>query len=505
MAGGSTLDGTLEAHTLRGAALPRHALALLALLCLATPCAGSVEPSGGPPPLTVSEAAPGVWLFRTEPYGDVGLDGNSVAVVTDEGVLLLDANGTPAAARAVLAKLRTITKQPVRWLVLSHWHWDHWYGAEVYRDSFPGLQIVAHERTRALMDGPVQAFNRDGLETQLPGHVHAVESRRDTATGERRSRLAAHAARDRFFLEQKRSVRRTLPNVTFTDSLTIFAGGREIRVLHIDRAITPGDAFVWLPREGVLATGDLLIDPITFALFCYPDGWIRTLQYLAALDARVIVPGHGAPPCGTSASFAATLELLQLEREIARGARRGASRAAPSRARFWRSRACSRCATGSRAATTRSTRTSRRTSSSGSRRGHGTRPEVRSTIRSPLRREWAPWSPISPRSDGPPSCARRRRVVSRRTGARRHGGPRPCGRRPRTDSRSCSSRSRSPRRLPPPGANRPSSRPPGCNAISPTRRSSCCTPPRRARTTTPGTCPARASCPGARTPGRATA
>ncbi|MFN8589373.1 MAG: MBL fold metallo-hydrolase [Candidatus Eisenbacteria bacterium] len=290
---------------------------ILVLALAATP---RVAAAAGPPPLTASEAAPGVWLFRTEPYGDVGLDGNSVAIVTDDGVLLLDANGTPAAARAVLAKLRTITKQPVRWLVLSHWHWDHWYGAEVYRDAFPGLQIVAHERTRALMDGPVQAFNRDGLETQLPGHVNAVETRRDTATGERRARLAAHAERDRFFLEQKRGVRRTLPNVTFTDSLTIFAGGREIRVLHVDRAITPGDAFVWLPREGVLATGDLLIDPITFALFCYPDGWIRTLQYLAALDARVIVPGHGAP-MHDGRRLAATLELLQLERGIARDAR----------------------------------------------------------------------------------------------------------------------------------------------------------------------------------------
>lgn len=307
--------------------MPRFIVAALFLL-LASPLPARSATAAGPPPLTATEAAPGVWLFRTEPYGDAGLDGNSVAVVTSEGVLLLDANGTPAAARAVLAKLRTITKQPVRWLVLSHWHWDHWYGAEVYRDAFPGLQIVAHERTRALMNGPVQAFNQDGLESQLPQHLRAVEARRDTATGERRARLAAHAERDRFFLEQKRGVRRTLPNVTFTDSLTIFAGGREIRVLHVDRAITPGDAFVWLPREGVLLTGDLLIDPITFALFCYPDGWIRTLQHLAALDARVIVPGHGAPQ-HDERKLAATLELLQMEREIARDARhRGLPRGA---------------------------------------------------------------------------------------------------------------------------------------------------------------------------------
>jgi len=89
-----------------------------------------------PPPPAHTEVAPGVHLFQTQPYGDVGLDGNSVAIVSDDGVLVFDANGTPAAARAVLAQIRRLTKQPVRYLVYSHWHWDHWYGAEVYAAAF---------------------------------------------------------------------------------------------------------------------------------------------------------------------------------------------------------------------------------------------------------------------------------------------------------------------------------------------------------------------------------
>src|SRR5258705_358853 len=76
-----------------------------------------------------TEGAPGIHLFQTVRYGDVGLDGNSIGILSDEGVLVFDANGTPAAARAVLAEIRKLTKQPVRYLVLSHWHWDHWYGA----------------------------------------------------------------------------------------------------------------------------------------------------------------------------------------------------------------------------------------------------------------------------------------------------------------------------------------------------------------------------------------
>jgi glyoxylase-like metal-dependent hydrolase (beta-lactamase superfamily II) len=278
-----------------------------------------------PPPPAHTEVAPGVHLFRTQPYGDVGLDGNSVAIVGDDGVLVFDANGTPAAARAVLAEIRKLTKLPVRYLVYSHWHWDHWYGAEVYADAFPGLTIVSHEKTRALMDGPAIAFNQSGLERGLPAHVQAVErdkAHADSVDARSPEAKAAteHLERDRFFLAQKRSVRHTLPTLTFTDSLTIHLGRREIRVLHVDRAITPGDAFLRLPAENLVVSGDLLINPITYALFCYPDGWIRSLEYLDALDAATMIPGHGAV-LHDETLLHATLSLLRRERERARDAK----------------------------------------------------------------------------------------------------------------------------------------------------------------------------------------
>ncbi len=301
--------------------LVRTSLVVAALVSLASGIAIAAPARPAP---TCTEAAPGVYVFRTAPYGDVGLDGNSVAIVSDAGVLVFDANGTPDAARAVLAKLRTITKQPVRWLVLSHWHWDHWYGAEVYAEAYPGLAIVAHEATRRLMAGPAIAFNQPGLDEQLPGHIDAVERRlakakAGHANASEVGEWQRHAALDRWFLAQKRSVRHVKPDVTFTDSLTIHLGARTIRVEHVDRAITPGDAFLVLPDEHVVVTGDLLINPVTFALFCYPDGWIRTLERIDALDAATIVPGHGAP-LHDEALLHATRALLERERTLVREA-----------------------------------------------------------------------------------------------------------------------------------------------------------------------------------------
>ncbi len=296
---------------------------LIAPLVLASSLALAAAPPHAAPKHT--EVVPGVHLFQTAPYGDVGLDGNSVAIVSDDGVLVFDANGTPAAARAVIAEIRRLTKQPVRWLVLSHWHWDHWYGAEEYAKAYPGLAIVAHEKTRQLMAGPAIEFNRPGLEQQLPAHVREVEqelavARAKAPRSDETLALAQHLERDRFFVAQKLAVRHTLPTVTFTDSLTIRLSEREIRVLHVDRAITPGDAFLRLPRENLVVSGDLLINPITFALFCYPEGWIRTLEWLDALDASVIVPGHGTPLRDESLLHA-TIDLLKRERTLALAAK----------------------------------------------------------------------------------------------------------------------------------------------------------------------------------------
>jgi cyclase len=237
-----------------------------------------------------TELAPGVFLFTTPGYGDVGLDGNAIAILSRDGVLVFDTNGTPAAAEAVLAEIRALSDRPVRWVVNSHWHWDHWYGTEVYQRAFPDVRIVAHEKTRELMMGPALDFNRPGLETQLPNYLQNLEKRAAANPS-----LAALLEEDRFFLEQKSHVRHTFPNVTFSDRLTLELGERHIEVRHDGRAVTPGDAFVYLPNEKILLLGDLIVNPITFALSGYPTEWLRTLEKIDALDATTIVTGHGAP------------------------------------------------------------------------------------------------------------------------------------------------------------------------------------------------------------------
>jgi cyclase len=237
-----------------------------------------------------TELAPGIFLFSTPGYGDVGLDGNSIAILSRDGVLVFDTNGTPGASAAVLSEIRTLTDQPVRWIVNSHWHWDHWYGTETYQQAFPDVRVVSHEKNRQLMMGPALAFNKPFLEEQLPAYIQSVEKRAaDTPS------LEPLLEADKAFLEQKKNVRLVFPNVTFSDRLAIELGERHIEVLNYGRGVTPGDTFVYLPKEKILLLGDLIVNPITFALSGYPTEWLRVLEKIDALDAATIVTGHGAP------------------------------------------------------------------------------------------------------------------------------------------------------------------------------------------------------------------
>jgi len=140
------------------------------------------------------------------------------------------------------------------------------------------------------MAGPAIEFNRPGLEQQLPGYVGMLETRARTDPAVR-----PLAEEDRFFLEQKTHAHLVLPNTTYADRLDLDLGGRRVQVRHLDRAITPGDSFLYLPAEKIVVTGDLLVNPITFGLSSYPTGWLKTLEAIDALDAAVLVPGHGEP------------------------------------------------------------------------------------------------------------------------------------------------------------------------------------------------------------------
>src|SRR4051812_46925219 len=174
--------------------------------------------------VTTEKILDGVYQFSVSDYGDVGLSGNSVAIVTSDGVLVFDTSGTPSSATVILNEIKKITPHPIRYVVNSHWHWDHWGGNQVFKSAFPNVQIISQEKTRDLMMHDSIEWNRDYLAKIIPEHIQEIDAavaktKQDGKDPQRAARLEALAAADRDFLQQKRSLTNTFPNEVFSESM----------------------------------------------------------------------------------------------------------------------------------------------------------------------------------------------------------------------------------------------------------------------------------------------
>jgi glyoxylase-like metal-dependent hydrolase (beta-lactamase superfamily II) len=268
------------------------------LLLAAWVPAASASPA--PPDVDVEQLAPGVYaVIRREPLG-MANHANSLLIVNDSGVVVVDAQFTRAATLEVLAALRRITPKPVCYVVNTHWHDDHVFGNQVYRDSFPNVQFIAQEHTREDL-ATLGRTNRNGQVQGGPGaltlfqdlldHGLALDSSRASHSDSAAMQSTLTIARQ--YLAEMPQFRETLPTLTFGDRLTLYAGNRRIELLWFGSGNTRGDAVVWLPEQRIVATGDLLTAPIPFAFGSHLGDWQHALDAIAALRPVALVPGHG--------------------------------------------------------------------------------------------------------------------------------------------------------------------------------------------------------------------
>lgn len=196
-----------------------------------------------------------------------GSEGRSNAgfIVGRDGVILIDALASPGQARVLERTIRTVTPLPVKWLILTHHHPDHTFGAIVFRRR--GARVIAHpdRRTLASADGD------DALASAWSGVM-----------GLREMQGFAYA---------------DTPDLPVTRDTTLVLGGRTLVVGHPGAAHTAGDLTVWLPRSRVLFAGDILVeDGITLVVDGSSAALLAALDTLEALHPAAVVPGHGRLP-----------------------------------------------------------------------------------------------------------------------------------------------------------------------------------------------------------------
>ncbi|HLJ13470.1 MAG TPA: MBL fold metallo-hydrolase [Bryobacteraceae bacterium] len=284
--------------------MPVHKLCCPVLLCLIVFILGPVVRSQTSSDVMATfetvDLQNGVIAFISPETHSQLVNGNSVAIIGDDGVVVVDSGQFPSLTRKMIAEIRKRTGKPVRYVVNTHWHNDHVMGNSVFREEFPGVSIISTPETKANGDRynpPFLEMERNNVPA-AEGQVNQILATRKSPAGKQLDDAAienyqALSADLREFKAMLPELRYEGPNVTFKDELDLYLGKRLVRVLFLGKGNTAGDAVVYVPDAKVLATGDLLVLPIPFATSSFVEEWIQTLDKLRTFGITAMIPGHG--------------------------------------------------------------------------------------------------------------------------------------------------------------------------------------------------------------------
>ncbi len=269
----------------------------LALACqeAAPPAAEAPLPPGSDyegPAFEFEEVLPGIYHARGT--GNLAVGSHGAVIVNEDDVLLVDSHISPAAASAILQEIKALTDKPVRYVVNTHYHFDHAHGNQIYP---PEVHVIGHEVTREmLLNGGSLGRSYEMFVGTLPEQIQQMEEELErTETEAERMELQNRLLYMRNYLEGQSGLEPTGPNTTLSERMTLFRGDREIRLLFFGRGHTGGDVVVHLPRERLLVTGDLITAGIPYMGDGYLEEWAETLEHLKSLEFDWILPGHGRP------------------------------------------------------------------------------------------------------------------------------------------------------------------------------------------------------------------
>jgi cyclase len=241
----------------------------------------------------IEKIAEGVFAALAKPQALT--NSNAAIFVLNRDVLVVDAHSKPSAAAALLAQIKKeVTDKPVRYLVNSHFHWDHTQGDTAYKKANAKIQIIASSATRQLMT----TLQRDRLKESLdsvPELIEAVRSRlARAATAQEREWCDDQLRQLTAYQEEMKSYPLELPTVTFDKTHLIKDRSGELELAFNGKAHTAGDIQVFSPSRKVVASGDAIIGFLPNLNDGFPRSWPKTIDSMAAWKFDHIIGGHGS-------------------------------------------------------------------------------------------------------------------------------------------------------------------------------------------------------------------
>ncbi len=235
-------------------------------------------------------------VYYATSAGTMATGSNNVVIVGDDSLMVVDTGTSPAAARAMIEDVKLISQKPVRYVVNTHFHYDHTNGNQVYAGK---AEIIGHEYVKYAIE-KLDVLHREPYVTSqltnVPNRIAALKKQiAEAQDPARKATLERQLTSAEEGWEALKEVKPTPPTKTYSKRLDLKVGPHDVQLLFLGRGHTNGDTVVYLPKEKIVCTGDLMESGVAYMGDAQFDEWVKTLDALNKLDWQTDLPGHGAP------------------------------------------------------------------------------------------------------------------------------------------------------------------------------------------------------------------
>jgi len=245
----------------------------------------------------------GVWLL-TEPKFQLQPIGNVTVIEQRDGLVLVDAGGSPGSGRRIVAMVKSLSSKPVKAVIITQWHGDKPQGLTEILKEWPNARTIATATTQAHLADP-KTMNTPGAPDAKRNAYYQKVVQDQIDYMQKAEAKAATESERQGYATAVRMLRQYGPDMDgaltiptkegFTDHLMLSDPERPAEAMFLGRANTDGDAVVWLPKQKILVAGEIVILPFPYGFGSYPSDWLATLGKLRAIPFRTLIPGHGMP------------------------------------------------------------------------------------------------------------------------------------------------------------------------------------------------------------------
>jgi cyclase len=219
--------------------------------------------------------------------------------VRSKDVVVVDAHSKPSAAAALIAQLkREVTTKPVRYVINTHFHWDHTQGNPAYRATGNKVDFISTATTKQLMSDLGAERTKASLD-EVPKQIEALRKQAERATSAEEKAFCADQIRQlEAYATELKNYALELPTITFDKSYELKDPAFDLQLEFRGHAHTAGDVFAFCPQQHAIATGDACISWIPNLGDGFPKAWPRTLDEVAKADFNHVLGGHGSLQTG---------------------------------------------------------------------------------------------------------------------------------------------------------------------------------------------------------------